>query len=43
MTMPGIEGVIMTVLIVGGGIGGLTPALDPGIDEQIMFYPTRAQ
>jgi hypothetical protein len=27
----------------GGGIGGLTPALDPGIDEQFMFYPTRAQ
>jgi hypothetical protein len=21
----------------------LTPPLDPGIDEQFMFYPTRAQ
>ncbi|NEJ84311.1 LysR family transcriptional regulator, partial [Rhizobium leguminosarum] len=25
------------------GLVTVTPPLDPGIDEQFMFYPTRAQ
>jgi hypothetical protein len=24
-------------------LAAITPPLDPGIDEQVMFYPTRAQ
>ena len=35
--------VLMTALAKQLGLVTVTPPLDPGTDEQFMFYPTRAQ
>jgi hypothetical protein len=39
----GICGRLISALAKPLSLMAVTPPLDPGIDEQFMFYPTRAQ